>query len=211
MRLSAVRPFEASVPGAPEGFLYACLLGIALGAVYDIFRILRVGRGATGGDTAPVRRLRAYRLRELAHWPKRKKKRTGKARGRLSVLLVFFEDILFCLICAVVTTLFFFDCNMGVIRWYLLMGLLLGFCAYYFSVGKAVIRFAALICAAVRAVLIAGYNRVLYYPLLWITEGVYHTFRGAAKLRKLWSLATMHARLRRYTEKQLKQDRRLFE
>ena len=33
---------EVSLAGQTQGFLYACILGLFLGALYDVFRVLRV-------------------------------------------------------------------------------------------------------------------------------------------------------------------------
>ena len=52
--------------------------------------------------------------------------------GRIKL---FFEDVLFCVMSALVFTVFMFNVNMGVIRMFTAVGVLMGFFAYRFSVG----------------------------------------------------------------------------
>lgn len=52
--------------------------------------------------------------------------------GRIKL---FFEDVLFCVMSALVFTVFMFNATMGVIRMFAAIGVLIGFFAYRFSVG----------------------------------------------------------------------------
>lgn len=79
-------------------FLYACLCGAVIGAIYDVFRILRV------------------------IW----------YGGRIKH---FFEDFLFCLIAAIVFTVFSYNAAMGSVRLFSAIGVAFGFFAYRFSLG----------------------------------------------------------------------------
>lgn len=83
--------------------LAACLLGITLGAVYDIFRIVRV----------------AFRC------------------GKVSV---FFQDILYWIICAAVTFIFLVLQNKGKVRVLILLSEALGAALYYYTIGAVVLR-----------------------------------------------------------------------
>lgn len=86
------------------GFLLtACLLGITLGAVYDIFRIIRV----------------AFRC------------------GKVSV---FFQDIIFWIICAAATFIFLVLQNKGKVRVLMLFSEAGGAALYYCTIGAIVLR-----------------------------------------------------------------------
>lgn len=86
------------------GFLLAaCLLGITLGAVYDIFRIIRSFL------------------------------RCGK-------VAVFFQDVIFWLICAAATFVFLVLQNKGKIRFLMLLSEALGAALYYCTIGSIVLR-----------------------------------------------------------------------
>lgn len=96
--------FGVSVSGQIMTFLYAMALGGILGAIYDIFRILRV---AFGGKTVAV----------------------------------FAEDLAFSLIALIMTFVFVIAFNNGELRFFVLLGELAGFTAYYLTVGRLVIGF----------------------------------------------------------------------
>jgi spore cortex biosynthesis protein YabQ len=59
--------------------------------------------------------------------------------GRRSV---FIQDVLFCLSAAVLTFLFSLAVMDGRLRFYLFLGEAIGFAAYYFTIGRLVVRFA---------------------------------------------------------------------
>lgn len=52
--------------------------------------------------------------------------------GRIKL---FFEDVLFCIMSALVFTVFIFNATMGVVRMFAAVGALVGFFAYRFSIG----------------------------------------------------------------------------
>lgn len=92
-----------SVTGQSVVFLSACVFGMVLGLVYDIFRIIRVAVPHGG-------------------------------------LAVFIEDVLFFLLCAVSTFLFLLYMSAGEIRFFVIIGEILGAALYYFSIGFLVYR-----------------------------------------------------------------------
>lgn len=109
-------------------FLLACLAGILLGAVYDLFRFCRV----LHRDIKP---------------------------------LVFLEDLLFSLTASAVT--FYFQlafCN-GWLRGFVLLGELLGFLLYRFTLGEITIRLFRLAVQMVMAVLRWLWKWLLRPPL----------------------------------------------
>ncbi|HEX3026462.1 MAG TPA: spore cortex biosynthesis protein YabQ [Clostridia bacterium] len=92
-----------SVTGQAIDFFLALLIGAALGAVYDVFRIMRLARSF----------------------------------GRVAV---FIQDAVYFLICAVTTFLFLLVDNSGVVRAFLILGVLLGAVVYSLTLGAAVIK-----------------------------------------------------------------------
>ena len=122
-------------------FMYAAILGAALGCVYDVFRILRIA------FPCPER---GSHLRVLR-------------RGMLTV--IFFEDILFALFASVCVNLFLFNLNDGQVRWYAILGTGLGFLLWYFTAGKFVMLCATAIIRFVRRVFWFLF-RILLYPFI---------------------------------------------
>lgn len=62
--------------------------------------------------------------------------RKAGLRGRISV---FFQDLLFFVICALVTFIFSFEVNFGYVRGYLLAGEIIGFCIFYLLPSKVTV------------------------------------------------------------------------
>lgn len=79
--------------------LWAFLLGVASGLLYELFRLL-------------------HRMHPRAS------------------LLIFFEDLLFCLICVCGLLLLFFNLSYGRMRLYAFVFMAIGFLLWYFTVGK---------------------------------------------------------------------------
>ncbi|EEG31243.1 putative spore cortex biosynthesis protein YabQ [[Clostridium] methylpentosum DSM 5476] len=133
-------------------FLWAVLLGAALGVCYDVFRILRIAIPS----------------------------------GRI---LVFFEDLLFFLIVAAATFEFYQLTTDGIVRGYVLIGELLGFALYYFTIGALVFRAATAIIHLIQRII--GWLvkvflwpfRKLFAPL--IRKLVRQMKKPAARLKKL--------------------------
>lgn len=63
---------------------------------------------------------------------------------------VIFQDILFWVIAGFGTFLFFLATNFGHIRFYMLLGMLIGALAYYLTIGRLVFLFVKSICDTVR-------------------------------------------------------------
>ncbi|MDR3552244.1 MAG: spore cortex biosynthesis protein YabQ [Clostridia bacterium] len=104
---------EISVKAQTLVFLAACGFGMALGAVYDLFRIFRIA--------VPC----------------------GKA-------VVFIQDVLFWMICAVSSFLFLLYMNTGEIRLFIILGELIGATLYYFTLGVLVMKSAKAVVGFLR-------------------------------------------------------------
>lgn len=119
----------------------ALLLGIFLGAVYDVFRVIRVGAGVRYGG--PVfDRLRDKKLPLIgAYSLGRGKNITDKIKN----VIVAVGDVVFSLAAGIAVSVFIYRYCYGIVRWYVFFGALLGFLAYYFTVGRVVLTVAEFI------------------------------------------------------------------
>lgn len=131
---------EISVSEQALDFLLACLLGVGLGVLYDVFRIIR-----------------------LALWH-------GK-------LIVAIQDILFWTAAAVCTFLFQLVNSDGQIRFYILLGELLGFTVYYFTVGILVFSASRLIIDLIKRILRFLY-RILIRPFVKVFVFIFQKIKA---------------------------------
>lgn len=138
--------------------LYALVLGLFFGVLYDVLRITRMLAGIT-----PVH---VKHISWIGRLPVRRIGKIGK--GPLSQLLfVHLLDIIYGLCTGACFCIFLYALNNGRFRWYLLLGCALGFLAYYFSVGKLVLYLSGYIVAFLRGI-IGCILYLLTQPLLWI-------------------------------------------
>lgn len=114
-------------------YLWAFLTGVLLGAVYDCLRLTRI----LPGGVPPIG-LRRRRLPILGILPEPKKRRA-------TAVLIFAEDLLFCLVAGVATVLLFYEAFDGKIRVPALGLLAAGFGAFHVSLGRLAARVAALV------------------------------------------------------------------
>ena len=135
------------------------LPGIFLGIVYDIFRILRIGRTSdlsVGGAFyekirprkplfAPVSRFLSAHPLKAADW-----------------ILVFIEDILFWLIAAITEILLIFHTNGGEIRIYCLIASVVGFFLYHQTLGKLITFFTKQIIFLLRCLIYWTLYAIIY-------------------------------------------------
>lgn len=80
--------------------------------------------------------------------------------------IVFVQDMLFFLLCAIATFLFLLTSTDGVVRVFLMVGEALGWIIYYFTLGQLVMKVSKTIIAAIKAVL-RFLLRYLLYPI-WL-------------------------------------------
>lgn len=67
-------------------------------------------------------------------------------------IIIFFEDLLFFISASIFTFLFIFSVNSGQLRWFIFLGLILGFVVYYFTLGKLVLKISQVIIKAVKTI-----------------------------------------------------------
>ena len=118
-------------------YLYAFFLGVLLGAVYDVLRITRVFLGVHYSYRM-ADRLRNLRLPLL---PSCAKRRESRALG----IVVFVEDLLFCLLAGVLLVLLFYEKNHGIFRFPVFLCAGGGFLLYRVTVGRGVMLFSQVI------------------------------------------------------------------
>ncbi|MBR6049920.1 MAG: spore cortex biosynthesis protein YabQ [Clostridia bacterium] len=116
----------------------AALLGVVLGVIYDVFRILRISASGKAPSGAFFEKIKPKKPLFCRRKPKKERKICGKT-------LVFIEDVLFFLISAAAEILFFLGLNDGEIRIYCLIFTLIGFVLYLVSIGRIVIYFSSII------------------------------------------------------------------
>ncbi len=134
--------------------LYGAAVGVLLGIVYDVFRILRIAVEPSNR----LRRLGAVTGSEAANG----KKPHGET---VRTVIIAIEDIIYSVICAVVISVMIFHINSGHPRWFILLGTAVGFFVYYFTVGKIVMLFSSYIILFVRTVFMFVMKLTLF-PLL---------------------------------------------
>jgi len=123
----------------------AIVCGAFLGAVYDIFRILRI---ATFRDDS---------IRKLKDTGGRKRKRRLPERIT-EYTVVFAEDIIFSLIVTFSVILFIYKFNGGISRSYILFSIGLGFILYHLTLGKLVIKCSTAIIRFTKMLLLFVFN-----------------------------------------------------
>lgn len=155
--------------------LYSAGIGAALGALYDVFRIMRVA------------------MKPLPDMPAR----IRQFYNTVGDTMIFAEDILFSLTAAAVVAVFLFHINDGQLRWFVLAGAAAGFSLYYMTVGRLVMLCANAIISFIRS-LIRLILRLTLFPAIKAVRFVCRSI-GAAWLyaaRKLYTVLVMRRTLR---------------
>ena len=128
---------------------------------------------------------------------------------RCSARTVFIQDLLFFASASLGTFLFALAVTGGEMRVYLFLGLAVGFSAYYFTIGRVVIRCAGAVCAAVLKAWRWFWNMVFYpfrlffrllrRPASWLSR-----FAGnmAKKFREFLKKRLKHTRTLLYNQKE---------
>lgn len=122
-------------------FLRSFLFGCLLGAIYDVFRILRLLRGARD---VPLPQKPLPLIGKLTFRARKKK------HPLAGTVLLCAEDILFCLVGAALYAVFLYAENDGIFRPSSLLALVFGALSYRVSIGRGVMRASAVIVTALR-------------------------------------------------------------
>ena len=104
---------------------------------------------------------------------------------RSSAKVIFFQDLLFFALSSVITFLFALAVTGGELRFYLFLGLVTGFSAYYFTVGRAVVRCAKGVISAILWLWNALWKALLFpFRLLW--KVLKRPFAALGRLIRKW-------------------------
>ena len=177
--MNPVSPAETLV-----GMLYAIAVGAALGAFYDVFRVIRLLVGLRLEEKSCPRR----RLPLIGE--------VGGARQRSGFFqsgFVFVCDLLFFAVATAVYTVLIFHAANGQNRWFYSAAAIFGFVAYLFTVGALVMRASG----AIRFALIAALSYAAFFLLL--------PFRA---IYKSLLLPLCRQLLKKFNEKRTKKERK---
>ncbi len=132
--------FDVSLYEQAALFVYALIVGVFVGIVYDVFRIVRIALTGGRGSNSKVRFERVENLITGIRGQRVTVKRPGiyKVGRRLEYSVVFVCDVLFFLVTAVVSVVFLYQANYGQPRLYVAVSAIIGFAVYYNTVGRMV-------------------------------------------------------------------------
>ena len=177
-------------------YVYALLLGVVLAAVYDLLRITRVFLGVHYSRRA-AKRLQGIQLPFLKPYQRRTERR---ALG----IVVFFEDLLFCVFAAVAMILLFYQANNGNFRFPTLLAAGAGFLLYRGTVGRLVMLFSEVIAFFIETCV----RYLLFFstlPFRFLARQAKKWLETAAK--RVWRAHRRSGR-KHFTERQLDRVRR---
>ncbi len=137
-------------------YLYAVLLGLALGALYDLLRITRVFLGVHYSRRLS-KRFRSIRFPLISPLSEHKESRALGA-------VIFIEDFIFCLFSGLALILLFYQSNYGKIRIPALFCAGGGFLLYRITLGRLVMLFSEAIAFAIE-ILFRYLGYFCFYPI----------------------------------------------
>lgn len=160
--------------------VYAALLGGFLGAVYDVIRLSRALIGVRYSDRLSSR---------LAHtalpWIGCLPTETSQPRKRREMatnLFIAVGDVCFFLVASVAVPVFLYHANNGILRWYLMVGVLLGFVLYRMTLGRMTEVFSEIFTFAVRVLWTYLYRlllRPIFRAFAWLIGMLRQSFANA--------------------------------
>ena len=163
-------------------FLYSLATGAVLGVVYDAVRILRALFFSEN---------ERYLTRELPLIRKTAYRQTEKKLPRAAVaIFVAVGDFVFMITCAIAVILVAYVKNMGRMRWIIPVGASVGFVAYYYTVGKLIMKISGLAAFLIRAGLVYLYS-LAELPVRLVINGVKNRKKKSKenkKRRKRWRI-----------------------
>lgn len=156
----------------------AIILGGVLGVLYSVLQLTRLilGEGQPAAPQFFFRRLPAL-FRSVSPPPKKK----PRVRRVLLFLLRFFEDIFFCLSTIIGIILLAYVGNNGRIRWFILLGVLVGFVVYMGTLGVLFSRISSGLAVLIRQV-VRMIFRVTVLPLRMIARGIKNALESCKRI-----------------------------
>lgn len=149
----------------------AILLGVILGAIYDIFKMIRIAKKS---DNIPCGAFfkKIYPKKTIFGSDKHSEKEADKTAD---TIFTVFEDILYFIISALFEILFFLGENDGEIRIYCIVFIVIGFLVYEKTIGKIVAFFSSRIIFLVRC-LLYWVIYIIIFPIRTLFELVKKAF-----------------------------------
>ena len=165
------------------GSLYAFLVGAALSAFYDVFRILRLLLGfRPGSKDMPQNTLPLVGKLESPH----------PRNGVFCAVFTFLCDVLYFAVATAAYLVLVFHAANGQNRWFLTLAALFGFLAYHFTVGRLVMRASG----AIRFALMAAIAYLWFFAALPFRSAYKYALVPAARFlrKKIAEKKTKNAR-----------------
>ena len=175
--------------------LIAIVVGAGVGLIYDGIRLSRAIIGIRYTDRLS-RRFFAVHFPLIGTLPQREAPQRKRREFFIS-LYVAMGDVLFFLLASVATVVFLYHANDGIVRWYLLLGLFLGFLLYYVTVGKITVNIFEVITLSLR-ILLAYVAYFTVRPLVFVIRVLSRT------LDHIWHVAYRRYQIfvmKKYTKK----------
>lgn len=173
--------------------LYSMLLGIFLGASYDVVRLFRI----TAGIKYKSARDKLYDYSSLAivgkYFKNREQKNKKASAGRVYIAI---GDIFFWVFSAICVSIFIYYFNDGIFRSFVIFGCIVGFLLYYFTVGKIILFISQEIIFYLKILLIyIGF--FLFYPIFYLFGKIFCVFRIIIEkiiliIRKLYAIIYLY-------------------
>ena len=175
--------------------LIAIVVGAGVGLIYDGIRLGRAIIGIRYTDRLS-HRFSAVHFPLIGILPQKEAPQRKRKEFFIS-LYVAMGDVIFFLLASVATVVYLYHANDGIVRWYLLFGLFLGFLLYYVTIGKITVNLFEVITLALR--LLLAY--VAYFTVRPLTCVLHALLRALARL---WHIAYERYRIfvmKKYTKK----------
>ena len=155
---------EISIKNQLITMLFSIILGMFIGLIYDIFKILRL---MTGLELSPKMQNKLNKIR----LPLIVKKNNKKSNNTKKYILYIIWDILFCIAITPIIQIFVYATSFGIFRWYILIGIALGFTCYYYTVSKIIAPVYEFILLGIWVV----FKYILYFiklPIIQIEQAI---------------------------------------
>ena len=181
----------------------ALILGVAFGALYDVFRVLKcLLCVAKYGDKHRFAKIYSKGVSDV--FP-------GAPGGAVSYVVTALFDVLYLSVVTVAFVLFLYAFNYGIFRWFILLSCFAGFFAYHFSAGRLLIKSVDAVSDLLRLV----FNLLLYVLALPI-KYLYFAFRKIYQFLFAPAVNKIKSRIdkirnKRYTLKCIKELENFFE
>ncbi len=115
-------------------FLASLILGLVLGVLYDVIRIIRALLGISYINRF-TQRLKVLRLPLI----KNPLCKAGVHSRTFDSIIIFITDVVYFLIVTLALMIYIYHMNSGIVRWYIFAGAMIGMLMYYITIGRLVI------------------------------------------------------------------------